>query len=163
MPLFYILVPFAVLPLCAMRDASSFKIPNRYVAVLLAAWLPAAFLAGMDIQAIGLSAALGAVALLAGFALFAARLLGAGDAKLIAASALWVGPSGLAAFVFATALFGGILAFALLKMRKASLPAFALRYGWLVELHGRERVMPYGVAIAGGAMFALAGLVTTTA
>ena len=156
MSLLYLFVPFAVLPLCALHDVTSFKIPNRYVAVLLAAWLPAALLAGLGTQAIALSAAFGGAFLLAGFGLFAFGLLGAGDAKLVAATALWVGPSGLPTFLVATTLLGAVLGLVLLRGRKMTLPVFAYRYDWLVQLHERERVMPYGVAIAGGAMIALA-------
>ena len=155
MTLLPLVLPFAVLTLCAMHDASSFKIPNRYVAVLLASWAPVAWLAGTPFDAAALSAAMAGIILLVGFGLFAFNLLGAGDVKLLAATALWVGPAQMPVFLLATTFLGGLLGVALMRLRAVPLPAFAMGAGWLVQLHDRKRVMPYGVAIAGGAMIAL--------
>lgn len=155
MTLFPLILPFAVLSLCAMHDATSFKIPNRYVAVLLAGWLPMVWLTDMSWQVAGVSAAMAGLILLVGFALFALGLLGAGDVKLLAATALWVAPAQMPTFLLATTFLGGVLSLVLLRLRSMPLPGFAMQAGWLVQLHERERVMPYGVAIAGGAMIAL--------
>lgn len=155
MTLLPLILPFAVLTLCAVHDASSFKIPNRYVAVLLAAWPPTAWLTDTAWQVAGLSAAMAGLILLVGFALFAFGLLGAGDVKLLSATALWVGPAQMPFFLVATTLLGAVLGLTLLRVRSVPLPAFAMGAGWLVQLHERKRVMPYGVAIAGGAMIAM--------
>lgn len=156
MTLFPLILPFAVLSLCAMHDATSFKIPNRYVAVLLAGWPVMMLMTGTSLPEAGMSAAFGGIVLASGFALFAFGLLGAGDVKLLAATTLWVPPAQMAAFVLATAALGGLLGLFLLKLRAGPLPAMAYGAPWLVQLHERDRVMPYGVAIAGGGMVALA-------
>ena len=152
-----LIVPYAVWALCAVCDATSFKIPNRYVAVLLAAWPVALLLSGGGAPVLIAGLSVGGLFLLAGFALFAARLLGAGDAKLIAASGLWLGPSAALPFILYTTLAGAALGLFLLRARALPLPGFALGWPWAVALHERERVMPYGVAIALGGMVALPG------
>ena len=152
-----LIVPYAVWALCAACDATSFKIPNRYVGVLMAAWPVAVVLSGGDLSVLIGGLSVGGLFLLVGFGLFAARLLGAGDAKLIAASGLWIGPSAALPFLLYTTLAGAALGLVLLRARAAPLPAFASNLPWLVALHARERVMPYGVAIALGGMIALPG------
>ena len=52
----------------------------------------------------------GAVGLALGFALFHIAKPGGGDAKLIAAMGLLLGPVGIIILLFWTALFGGVLA-----------------------------------------------------
>lgn len=150
-----LIVPFAVWAVCALSDIASFKIPNRYVAVLLATWAPTLVLAGAPASVWIGGAWVGGVLLLAGFALFAAGLLGAGDAKLIAASGLWIGPSALMPFLLYTTVIGAVFGLALVQMRRVPLPAALQGVPWLLQLHARERVMPYGVAIALGGMIAL--------
>ena len=153
--LFLLLVPYAVWALCAVCDVSAFRIPNRYIVVLMVAW-PAALVltgAGWDVMVGGLIT--GGLFLLVGFALFTANLLGAGDAKLMAASGLWLGPAAAVPFLLYTTLSGAALGLLLLRLRAVPLPVFARGWPWLVQLHARERVMPYGVAIAVGGIIAL--------
>lgn len=94
-----------------------------------------------------LAAGLAALTLVVGFALFVANLMGGGDVKLMAAVALWAGPTGFPMLVIVTAIAGGLVAMALLLFRR------------LIAADGggpRKDVMPYGVAIAaGGLMVAL--------
>ena len=149
------IVPFAVWAMCALTDITSFKIPNRYVAVLLAAWAPTLLIADVPPSVWVGGLWVGGVLLLCGFALFAAGLLGAGDAKLIAASGLWIGPSALMPFLLYTTVIGAVFGIALVQMRRMPLPVAAQSWPWLMALHARERVMPYGVAIALGGMIAL--------
>ena len=155
--IFLLTVPFAVWTVCALTDAATFKIPNRYVGVLVLAWPPSLLLAGAEPALWTGGLMIGGALLLCGFALFAAGLLGAGDAKLIAASGLWIGPSAVLPFIFYTTVIGAALGLAILRMRSMPLPAFAHGWEWLTALHARERVMPYGVAIALGGMIALPG------
>ena len=58
----------------------------------------------------GLHVLTGAAVLLLTFSLFALNWMGGGDAKLIAATALWFGPSALLAdYVLLAAMLGGLL------------------------------------------------------
>ena len=80
--------------------------------------------------------------------------IGGGDAKLLAASMLWMGVSGGVPFVLYTALVGG--GFCLLLMTARShLPFFAQTGpGWVMRLMQPKGDIPYGVAIAIGALLA---------
>jgi prepilin peptidase CpaA len=93
---------------------------------------------------------LGGVTFLAGIGLFAARALGGGDVKLLAAAALWAGPDHFTLFLLTTALAGGVLAMAALLWRRfAPLLALWRQIAGLDVLAARP-VLPYGVAIAAG-------------
>lgn len=150
-----LLVPYAIWALCAVCDLTAFKIPNRYVGVLTAAWPLAVVLSGAEFGVVVGGLIVGGAFLLAGFGLYAAGLLGAGDAKLIAASGLWIGPAAAVPFLLYTTLAGAALGLLLLRGRAMPLPGFARGWPWLVQLHERRRVMPYGVAIAMGGLIAL--------
>ena len=155
MSLLVVAVPIAVWIVCAGHDAARFKIPNRYVGILAGAWLPCVLLAGGGLGDVLSGLAAGALFLVAGFALFATRLLGAGDAKLAAASAPYMGLAGAAPFLLAVTLSGAVLAVLLVALRRVPLPASTHQLGWLVRLHAERRAMPYGIAIGVGGLLAL--------
>ncbi|WP_121115228.1 A24 family peptidase [Croceibacterium ferulae] len=75
-------------------------------------------------------------------ALFALRMLGGGDAKLLAALALWVPPPAFAELVLVMALAGGVLA-AVMLIGGPRLAA------------NRPAGLPYGIAIAAGGLWVL--------
>jgi prepilin peptidase CpaA len=153
-----ILGSFAVLVVAAaLKDLVSFTIPNWISASLALAFAPAALLAGMPLAGIGagLAVGVGVFALAAG--MFALGWVGGGDAKLMAAAALWVGLRGLAPFAVYTALAGGLLAALLVAARSAWLRPF-IEAGpvWAKRLATPGEAAPYGVAIAIGALAAFA-------
>lgn len=80
--------------------------------------------------------------------LFALRLMGGGDVKLLAALALWIEPALFVQLIILMALLGGIL---------------TIFFGaWHVVRGQRERLaVPYGVAIALAGQWALYTIVTT--
>jgi prepilin peptidase CpaA len=84
--------------------------------------------------------------------LFSLGWVGGGDAKLLAAASLWLGFAQLALFLTYTAAFGGALALAILAYRGVPVSAFPLP-GWAARLHTKGEGMPYGEAIAAGALF----------
>jgi prepilin peptidase CpaA len=95
--------------------------------------------------------AAGSLLLIVGILLFSLGWVGGGDAKLLAAAALWLGFESLVPFLAYVAVFGGALAIAILAYR--SFPATALPLpGWAARLHAKGGAMPYGVAIAAGAL-----------
>lgn len=59
-----------------------------------------------------------AAVLVAGFAMFVAGVFGGGDAKLLSALALWMGPTNLVAFALLTTLLGGATAVVLIGLKK---------------------------------------------
>jgi prepilin peptidase CpaA len=141
----------------AVRDLATFTIPNWISIALVLAFAPAALVAGVSLPDIGISFAVGLGMLVIGAAMFALGWIGGGDAKLMAAAAIWVGLRGLAPFAIYTALAGGLLALGLVALRSAWLrPLAAVGPGWTQRLATPGESAPYGVAIAAGALAAFA-------
>jgi prepilin peptidase CpaA len=74
--------------------------------------------------------------------------MGGGDAKLAAATALWLGFSSLLDYLLIAAVAGGVLTLLILLMRACPLPRSALAWAWLSRLYDRKSGVPYGVALA---------------
>jgi len=152
----------ALVIFAALTDATSFTIPNRISLLLLAIYIPASVVLGRPLAEMGADLAVCACALVGGMAMFAAGWIGGGDAKLFAACALWLGLRGAPSFLLVTALAGGGLAVLLLNARSSTLKAyFAAGPAWLTRLTTPGGDVPYGVAIAAGALaaFPQSGLV----
>lgn len=139
-----------IFSMCAILwlDTTRYTIPNWLNATLLLAYPFAVYSAPHTID--WQNALLGgAIALCVGYVIFALKLMGGGDVKLIAVLALWVGLAHLLDFIFITALLGGVLSIILWATRKI-LPYFPkLKRGasWPRILTEGEPV-PYGIAIA---------------
>src|SRR5690606_21209735 len=97
----------AVFPVCllwaALSDALTMTIPNRLNLILAGAFIPFGFLIGLTPAEWGLHLGVGALALIVGMALFAVRALGGGDAKLLAASLLWLASGAILPYIIFTA------------------------------------------------------------
>jgi prepilin peptidase CpaA len=154
---YLILVFVFFLAFAAIKDAMSFTIPNWLNAsIALTFPLAAAFL-GMGWMEFGLHLAVGAGALVIGMALFAPGWIGGGDAKLIAAAALWFGWPDAMMFLAKSALMGGVLAFVLILLRRL-VPATSLSAGWVARTPlAVGAPAPYGIALAAGAFWTLPG------
>ena len=61
--------------------------------------------------------------------------VGGGDAKLAAATAIWLGWSSILDYGLAAAICGGVLTLAILGARMAPLPAALGRFAWVARLH----------------------------
>lgn len=148
-----LLFPFAM-ALAASSDLLTMRISNKLVLFLVAAFCVVALAINMDLQQFAMHVTCALVVLTVAFGLFALRWIGGGDAKLAAATTLWLG-FGLALpyFVYA-ALAGGVLTLSILVLRRMPLTPFLARYRWLERLHDRKVGVPYGVALA------IAGLMT---
>lgn len=159
---FAISIGFTVLLLTAAAiDIKHFVIPNR-LSLAIALLYPAHFLTSPTPIDLPLAVGISAGMLALGFALFAAGLLGGGDAKLISATALWAGGEHFIAFFLMTTLSGGALALtAWLKQRfnPAAATGPDLDPGPDTANAPGARQIPYGVAIAiGGVHVALSKL-----
>jgi prepilin peptidase CpaA len=145
----------ALVIIAALSDITTFTIPNRISLLLLAAFVPAALAVGRPLSGIGFDFAVALAALIAGMGMFAAGWIGGGDAKLFAAAALWLGAPGLPVFLIVTALAGGGLAVLLLNARSPWLrPHLSAAPPWLDRLATPGAAVPYGAAIAAGALAA---------
>jgi prepilin peptidase CpaA len=138
-----------------LRDATSYTIPNWISLALTAAFPIAALALGAPLTAIGISFAVGAAALVMGMGMFALGWIGGGDAKLFAAAALWLGWPASLSYLLITGIAGGALAVGLLGLRSAHVRPFVpAGPAWLSRLAEPGENVPYGVAIAIGALAA---------
>src|SRR5208283_4578634 len=91
--------------------------------------------------------------LVAGFAVLAAMTgMSAADAKLAAATVLWLGFAHLADYLLYASLLGGVLTVALIQFRALPLPKLFVGREWAERLHRRGGGVPYGVALAAAAL-----------
>lgn len=152
------LLIFALFPAlmigAGVGDCLTMRIPNWLNAFIGLAFFGAAFYTGMPLEQIGLHLVASAIVLVAAFGLFAFGYIGGGDAKLLVVAALWLGVGQLVEFLVIMTIAGGLL-------------AVAMQVWWWIrlesELRGYERIksvvkssidLPYGIAIATGALFA---------
>ena len=155
----------SLLGLAAFTDLRERRIPNRLTGAL-AALYPVYVLVSPTPVAWPAAVGLAFVVFLIGLGLFARKLIGGGDVKLLAVLTLWAGPEQFVWFVLVTTLAGGALSL---------LSLWYQRWGGLIQAHlaalglatasGRVLVtpepsaggssprsitVPYGVAIAVG-------------
>jgi prepilin peptidase CpaA len=142
-----------ILAWAAVSDVQKRIIPNVSVLALLAVFL------GWAVLVLGFGAPLlsalaaAAIAFAVTFALYAFKVIGAGDSKLFAAAALFCGLGYLPLFALATVLAGGAIA----AVSLASRPHRAMA---MLTMGGKGdwgRGIPYGVAIAIGAAVVMWG------
>ncbi len=142
--LFPVLMAFA-----AWSDLLTMTISNRISILLVAGFIALALLAGMPPSVLlETHLAAGAVVLLITFGLFARGWIGGGDAKLAAATAVWLGWGNLLDYGVESSVLGGALTVGILALRKIQLPAFAMDRAWVARLHAQGNGVPYGIALA---------------
>ncbi|MGH6831957.1 MAG: A24 family peptidase [Methyloceanibacter sp.] len=134
--------------LAAATDLFTMTVPNRLALALVAGFFVVAPLAGLGWSDVGLHVALALAALAVTFAFFSFGWIGGGDAKLFAATCLWLGPEAILAYGIYAALLGGALTLMLLFWRGLPLPVMLTSQGWLVRLHSPKEGVPYGIALA---------------
>ena len=155
-----VFVSLGGLVLAAGYDLATFTIPNRVVAMVGLANTLAMVLAVPDISTAAQYIATGLVVLLVGAVLFALRMWGAGDAKLLAAVSLAVGSKGLIVLGLWTALSGGGLALIFLVLRRLPMLGKTRLGQWYLPTLLANNGVPYGVAIAAGGIIAFASHAT---
>lgn len=146
-----LILPAAVAFAAAM-DIFTMTIPNRVSILMAVAFFPAAWVAGIGWAAIGEHVLTGMAVLIVGFVLFARGLFGGGDAKLLAAIALWLGYNDLLPYLLWVAVAGGVLAIMIGMARQVPLPRQLLGEAWAHRLHREGSGIPYGVALAAGVL-----------
>lgn len=139
----------------AVSDLTTLRISNRLVVTTALGYALFAPAAGLALGEIAASLAVALLVLAVGFALFAGGYVGGGDAKLAAATVLWLGAGNALAYLVHVCLFGGAAALLLIAFRHTPLPPVAVGRGWIERLHGSASGMPYGVAMAAAALVML--------
>jgi prepilin peptidase CpaA len=136
----------------ALHDVNSLTIPNWLNLTLAGLFVPAALVSGLPLEILGGHLLAGALAFVIAFGLYAFRIFGGGDAKMIPAVVLWMGPAAAMSFTFAMAIVGGACALVILGARQ-TIPVEAFP-GFMRAPFEPKAGVPYGVAIAGGAILA---------
>ncbi|WP_050422175.1 A24 family peptidase [Bradyrhizobium tropiciagri] len=142
----------ALMAFAAASDLLTMTIPNRISLALVAGFFVLAPLTGMGVQDILSHAGAGALVLVVAFGMFAMGWVGGGDAKVAAAASLWFGFEHLLPYLVFASLFGGALTVLLLQLRQWPLPYPLASQAWLSRLHDKQTGIPYGIALALGAL-----------
>jgi prepilin peptidase CpaA len=142
----------ALMAFAAASDLFTMTIPNRVSVLLVAGFFVVAGFSGMPLSGMAMHVGAGLTVLVVAFACFAFGWMGGGDAKIAAAAALWLGFTPLLQFLVYASLFGGALTLLLLQFRQWPLPYPLLSQKWLLHLHHKDTGIPYGIALALGAL-----------
>lgn len=143
----------ALMVFSAFTDMFTMKIPNFVSAALIVGFFLLALYLQIpvrDIMVMHVSCAL--VVLAVTLALFAFGIIGAGDAKLATATALWLGWEYLIAYLVFTSFAGLVLCGVVLASHWQETPPVLSRFKFLSRLKATR--VPYGVALAVGALLA---------
>ena len=138
----------------ASSDLLTMRISNKLVLFLAAGFVVMALAIEMPLQQFAMHLLCAFIVLVVAFAMFALRWIGGGDAKLAAATTLWLGFGLTLPYLAYTALLGGVLTLAILFLRRMPMPGIVATMPWLTRLLDRKQGIPYGVAMA------VAGLLT---
>lgn len=131
----------------SFSDLFSMNISNKVSLILIAAFAGLAFAIGMDMQTILWHLATFALVLTIGFTLFAFNIIGGGDAKLAASTALWLGWAHTGMYILLASFIGGILTILILKFRSGLIPEKLNKLDWVLRLHDSKNGAPYGIAL----------------
>lgn len=136
------------------HDAYDMTIPNWISGLLIVSFIALAFTVGMSLEQLGIHILIGFVMLVIGIILYSFGGFGGGDAKLIAAGALWMGWPAVVNFMLYLSLAGGVLTLFILFFRRVPLPEMVEKTEWIVRLHRVDVGIPYGIGIAAGGLLA---------
>jgi prepilin peptidase CpaA len=150
---------FVVFPFCmvfaAVSDMLSMTIANRVALLLVATFAVVAPLTGMDWATYGWHFAAGGLVLVITFGLFAIGGMGGGDAKLMAATAVFFGINiHLVEYLVVSAFLGGVITVAILKYRDSVLAVFTSHNMFLRHFADNGVGVPYGIALGLGGLIA---------
>ena len=155
----FLLIGSLLLLAAALHDVMARTVPNGLAGALAAVGLGAQLAGGTALLGVPVALAVFVAAALA----WRRGLMGGGDVKLLGAAALLVPPMLVPTLLVAMALSGGVLGlFYLVARRRMPRPSGArppglLPRAWRIERWRLRRggPLPYAVAIASGAFFAL--------
>lgn len=144
----------AIMAFAASSDLLTMRISNKLVLLLCAGFVAMALFTELPLQQFAMHILCAAIVLVVAFGMFAMRWIGGGDAKLAAATTLWLGFGLTLPYLLYTGILGGALTLAILALRRLPLPAMLARHEWVDRLHNPKQGIPYGIAMA------MAGLLT---
>jgi prepilin peptidase CpaA len=136
----------------ASSDLLTMTIANRVSLALVGGFVILAALSGMSGIDMAVHAGAATAVLVVAFICFARGWIGGGDAKLAAATALWLGFSHLFDYLVYASLLGGALTLLIVQFRHMPLPQMLAGRDWAERLHREGGGVPYGIALAAAAL-----------
>ena len=136
----------------AASDMVSMTISNKISLALMSGFMIFAFLIGMNYETMLWHWGIFGIVLAAGFVLFAIGVVGGGDAKLAACTALWLGPEHSMSYFTVSALLGAFLTLFLMRIRYQPLPDKIVNVEWIARLYRADSGIPYGIVLGIGAI-----------
>lgn len=142
----------AMMAFAASSDLFTMTISNRVSLILVAGFFALAYWSGMSPNDMLSHVGAAFTVLAVTFFFFARGWIGGGDAKLAAATALWLGFDHLMEYLLYASIFGGILTLAMIRFRLMPLPDAIAKQDWVKRLHKLDGGVPYGIALAAAAL-----------
>jgi prepilin peptidase CpaA len=142
----------AVMAFAASSDLLTMTIANRVSLVLIGGFGVLALLSGLSGADVLSHVEAAAIVLAVAFSCFACGWIGGGDAKLAAATALWLGFSHLFDYLIYASILGGALTLLIVQFRNFPLPHVLIGKEWAERLHRQGGGVPYGIALAAAAL-----------
>jgi prepilin peptidase CpaA len=141
-----------VMAFAASSDFFTMTISNRISLILVGGFVALAVGTGMPFGEMLNHAGAGGLVLAVTFTFFLCGWVGGGDAKLAAATALWLGWAHLLDYLLYASILGGVLTVGLIEFRKFSMPSLLTGKDWAERLHKPGGGVPYGIALAVAAL-----------
>jgi prepilin peptidase CpaA len=142
----------AMMAFAASSDLLTMTISNRVSLILVGSFFALALVSGMSAADMLSHAGAAGIILVVSFGCFVRGWIGGGDAKLAAATALWLGFDFLPTYLIYASLFGGVLTVLLLQYRMWPMPRLLAGQEWAERLHHKDSGVPYGIALAAAAL-----------
>src|ERR1700733_3722217 len=142
----------AMMAFAASSDLLTMTIANRVSLILIGGFVLLAALSGLSGAELLSHVEAGGAVLVVAFFCFSRGWIGGGDAKLAAATALWLGFSHLFDYLVYAALLGGALTILIVQFRAVPLPRLLTGQDWAERLHQEGGGVPYGIALAAAAL-----------
>jgi len=142
----------AMMAFAASSDLLTMTIANRVSLILAGGFVMLAALTGMSAVDMLVHAGIAAAVLAVAFGFFTRGWIGGGDAKLAAATVLWLGFDHLADYFVYASLLGGGLTLFLIQFRTMPMPHVLAGREWAERLHASDAGVPYGIALAAAAL-----------
>lgn len=149
----------------AVYDFIFYKIPNRIILVLIGAFIANGLfsvMSGVPVYIVIYPVFIATIILFIGILLFSFKVMGAGDAKLIAACSLFIPYEYIYQFVFLIFVSGGILALTYILFKN---PLAFVRQLLLAKIVDKsddqiialenKNIVPYAIAIFAGLLWTL--------
>jgi prepilin peptidase CpaA len=142
----------AMMAFAASSDLLTMTIANRVSLALIGGFALLAVLSGLSGPEMLSHVGAGAAVLAVAFVCFACGWIGGGDAKLAAATALWLGLGHLFDYLVYASILGGALTLLIVQFRTLPLPHVLIGKEWAERLHRQGGGVPYGIALAAAAL-----------